>query len=178
MTRWGTAGRSHPRKGCFHDAVLEQSTVKHRKLYILLAIGVAAAAAFFYFVFGPYWQMEENEAAAIKALRILSSAEELYRTHTGPYGDYYQLYHWRYGKYIPAELAAADPDHPQHRPLDGYTIDISLHPQGYDWCATARPVKWGITGARNFKIQSDGVIRYNGTENGTEFTEPALWKGK
>jgi hypothetical protein len=151
--------------------------MKRWHLYVIIAVGVALAATFFYTMFGPDPQIASNEAAAIRALRQLSSAQELYKCREY-YGECYNLYgpnpHGGWNRYIDARVAAADPDYPNHQPLSGYIIDISLNPPpciGSDWCAVARPAKWGVTGTRNFKITSDGVIRYNEIENSSEFTE-------
>jgi hypothetical protein len=146
--------------------------MKRWHLYILIAVGVVLSAAFFYLMFGPPTQIERNEEAAISALRVLNSAQELYKTHGTPYGDYHNLYNEKFRNvHINANLSAADPDHPQHKPLNGYRIDISVEPtQNSDWCAFARPAKWGVTGARNFKVESGGIIWYNETENSSQFT--------
>jgi hypothetical protein len=137
---------------------------------IIAAVVVVIVIAYFIET-APQRQIAANEKAVISALRTLSSAQELYKTVIAKYADYYQLYDGMHQKYIDASLAAADPDHPDHQPLNGYIIDISLHPDGWDWCAFATPVRWGIDGTRNFRITSDGVIRYNETENSSEFTE-------
>ena len=111
-----------------------------------------------------------GEASPISALRTLSSAQELYKTRTGKYGDYFNLNNGHvggYNKYIDPALAKADPDHPQHQDKSGYNHDISVNADNSDWCAIAYPGTWDKDGVRNLIITSDGVIRYNETEGDT-----------
>jgi hypothetical protein len=106
-----------------------------------------------------------NEASAISALRSLWSAQEIYKDRSGTYGDYFNLCGRK--KYIDPVLAKADPDHPEHEDKSGYNVDISVNADNTDWCAIAYPARWFMDGSRNFKITSDGVIRYNETEGDT-----------
>ena len=109
-------------------------------------------------------KMAANEASAISALRTLSSAQELYKTRTGYYGDYNNLNDGANNKYIDPALAKADPDAgANHQDKSGYNIDVSVDGSNTDWCAIATPGIWAKDGERNFKISSDGVIYYNAT---------------
>ena len=110
-------------------------------------------------------------------MRTLSSAQELYKTRTGSYGDYFNLNDGKGNKYIDPALAKADPDHPNRQPKSGYWIDISVNADNSDWCVIARPVVWGPEDTdwdepvtRNFFINSDGVIYYNTEKNSNKFT--------
>ena len=108
-----------------------------------------------------------SEASVISALRTLSSAQELYKTRFGCYGDYFNLYGEKKPRFIDPTLAKADPDHPEHTDRQGCDIDISVNADNTDWCAFCIPAKWGEDEYRNLKIGSDGVIRYNQTEGDT-----------
>jgi hypothetical protein len=108
-----------------------------------------------------------NEASAISALRTLSSAQELYKTRNGVYGDCDNLNDGASNKYIDEALRRADPDtsHAEgHIDKAGYSIDISVSADNSDWCAIAMPGNWGRDGERNFMITSKGIIYYNSTE--------------
>jgi hypothetical protein len=118
--------------------------------------------------------------SSISALRTLSSAQELYKTRTGCYGDYSNLNDGKGNKYIDVALARADPDHPKALPKAGCWVDISVNADKTDWCAIARPAVWGDAnvvwegeywGSRNYLVTSDGVIYWNMEKDGTEFTD-------
>ncbi len=116
-----------------------------------------------------YWESNYhpgNEASAISALRTISSAQELYKTRNGTYGDYCDLNDGGSNKYIDPALAKADPDHPDHMEKSGYVVDICVNADRSDWFAFAYPAAntWGRNGERNFKITSDGIIYWNDTE--------------
>jgi hypothetical protein len=109
-----------------------------------------------------------GRASAISCLRTLSSAQDHYKTRTGKYGDYLNLWDARNNhKYIDPALSKADPDHPQHFDKAGYNIDISVNADNTDWCCIATPGTWGVDGERNFKVTSDGTIYYNATDGDT-----------
>jgi hypothetical protein len=108
-----------------------------------------------------------NEASAISSLRTIMSAQELYKTRTGFYGDYGNLNDGKIRRYIDPVLTRADPDHPEHLPKAGYVLDINVNAENSDWWAVATPARWGVDGNRNFKIDSSGVIYYNKTEGDT-----------
>ena len=118
-----------------------------------------------------YWHRPRGggEASAISALRTLSSAQELYKTRNGTYGDYFNLNDGEGNKYIDPALAKADPDHPMHQDKSGYNVDICLSPDGSDWCAIATPGNWDLDGCRNFKIDSEGIIFMNDVERSNIF---------
>jgi hypothetical protein len=92
--------------------------------------------------------MDSNEAAAISALRTLSSAQELYRTRYGNYGTLEQLADRRM---IDRSLSSGN--------RKGFTFKVEVTGKGWEWEATARPEKPGQTGKRSFHIGTDGVIR-------------------
>ena len=108
-------------------------------------------------------KMAANEASAISSLRTYSSAQELYKTRTGDYGDYDDLNDGAAKKYIDPALAKADPNHASHQDKSGYNVDCSVNGTNTDWCVIATPGVWAKDGERNFKISSDGVIYYNPT---------------
>jgi prepilin-type N-terminal cleavage/methylation domain-containing protein len=110
-------------------------------------------------------KMTANESSIAGCLRTLHNAEELYSTRHGRYGDYFNLHDGVNNKFIDGALAKSDPDHPNKWTKNGYWIDISVNGNNSDWCAIAYPSNWGKTGQRNFKIERDGVIRYNATQN-------------
>ena len=119
-----------------------------------------------------------GRASAISALRTLSSAQELYKTRTGCYGESFDLNDGKDKKYIDPALARSDPDHPNPMPKSGYWIDISVNADNSDWCAIARPEVWekGVEqvgdywGRRNYIIKSDGVIYYNTEKDSSKLT--------
>jgi hypothetical protein len=92
--------------------------------------------------------MDVNEATAISALRVLSSAQELYSTRFASYGTLEQL-HGR--RMIDRKLASGR--------RKGFVFQVRVSRNGSEWEATARPEKPGQTGGRSFYIGSDGVIR-------------------
>ena len=147
-----------------------------KKSPVLLAVVIVAGAVFGFFAMTGIIaaiaipnliesKMAANEASAISALRTISSAQELYKTRYGKYGDCEDLNDGIRVKYIDELLARADPDHPRHMDKNDYNVDISVNWDNTDWCAIATPGDWGKDGERNFKISSDGIIYYNVTEN-------------
>ena len=116
--------------------------MKRWRLYIIIAVGVAAfAATTVYLVFiAPGRRIAANEAAAISALRTISSAQELYKTMTSPgYGDYFELNNGKGSRYIKPELAAADPDHPDQEHIPALPFQNSP-PPGYRIVPGNQPV--------------------------------------
>jgi prepilin-type N-terminal cleavage/methylation domain-containing protein len=108
-----------------------------------------------------------NEAAAIGALRTLSSAQENYRNNSGAQ---------TYGTL--AELSSAAPPY-----IDsalgsgisrGYAISIVGTPSPDTWEATAIPTTVGSTGNRGFFIDQSGVIRYSTDGSAPDTTSHAL----
>ena len=108
-----------------------------------------------------------NEAAAIGALRTLSSAQENYRNNSGTnlYGTL-------------AELSGATPPY-----IDsalgggvsrGYTVAIVGVPDADSWSATAVPTTVGTSGNRGFFIDESGVIRYTTDGTAPTVASPAL----
>jgi hypothetical protein len=143
-------------------------------LYLLLAVAVTLWVMAALCACPGCWFWEDNyhpgnEASAISALRTISSAQELYKTRTGTYGDYFDLNNGRDKKYTDPALAKADPDHPHHQDKSGYNVDICVSPDRSDWYAIAMPGNWGRDGERNFKITSDGIIYWNETERSVVF---------
>jgi len=108
-----------------------------------------------------------NEAAAMASLKNICTAQELHRMRHGQYGDCTDLNDGKDKQYIDVTLAKADPDYPHHAPKYGYVINITVNEDGTEWFAIATPVRWGIDGSRNFKIDITGVTYYNTTEGDT-----------
>ncbi len=107
-------------------------------------------------------------------LRTIASAQELYKSRNGHYGDYFDLCN---SNYIKPSLARNDPDHPRHSDRQGYYYDISVNEDNSDWCCIAAPAEWREGFARNWKINREGVICYNETEGDlTNFTK--VFKGE
>ena len=92
--------------------------------------------------------MDSNEAAAISALRTISSAQELYTTRFNSYGTLEQLAD---KNMIDRILASGS--------RKGFVFKVKVTRDGREWEATARPEKPGQTGKRSFHIGSDGIIR-------------------
>jgi len=99
-----------------------------------------------------------NEAAAISALRTISSAEELYNTRYSTYGS---LGSMEAVNMIDSVLADAT-----HRGSGKSGYYFELYSDGEKWWAYAKPTKWGITGSRSFYIDHTGVIQYTDEEYG------------
>ncbi len=108
-----------------------------------------------------------NEAAAIGALRTLSSAQENYRNNSGT-GSYGTL----------ALLTAATPPY-----IDsalgggvsrGYTVAIVGAPDGDSWAASAVPTTVGTSGNRGFFVDESGVIRFTVDGTAPDATDPSL----
>jgi len=97
-------------------------------------------------------------------LRTIAAAQELYKSRNGHYGDYFDL---RNSNYIKPSLARNDPDHPEHQDRQGYYYDIWVDGNNSDWCCVAAPAQWREGVTRNWKIDSEGVIRYNRTKGDT-----------
>lgn len=108
-----------------------------------------------------------NEAAAIGALRTLSSAEENYRNNGGTnlYGTL-------------AELTGATPPY-----IDsalgsgisrGYTVALVGAPDANSYGATAVPNAVGTTGNRGFFIDASGVIRFTTDGSAPDASDPSL----
>lgn len=118
-----------------------------------------------------FWERPHRggESSAISSLRTLSSAQELYKTRTGTYGDCRDLNNGMGNRYIDEALAKADPDHPDHQDKSGYNVDVCVNADRTDWCAIATPGNWARDGERNFKITSEGIIYFNDTEGSTIF---------
>jgi type II secretory pathway pseudopilin PulG len=102
----------------------------------------------------------ENEAAAMSALRAITSAQAMFREgdleHDGDL-DYGML----------SELVSsgvADPDLGSNE-KKGYTFEAtySFTTSEYLWFGTARPARPGVTGDRSFASNMAGVIFYGDT---------------
>jgi prepilin-type N-terminal cleavage/methylation domain-containing protein len=106
-----------------------------------------------------------NEAAAIGALRTLSSAQENYRNNSGTnvYGTL-ALLSGATPPYIDSALGSGI--------SRGYTVAIVGTPDANSWAATALPNAVGTTGNRGFFIDQSGVIRF--TTDGTAPTTASL----
>jgi len=105
-----------------------------------------------------------NEAAAISALRTISSAEELYNTR---YSSYATLAQMSSRNLVDSVLAAATTT---GSGKSGYYFEVDTSVSGAAWTTIARPTDWGTTGERNFRIDQTGVIYYNTDDGGTTWT--------
>ena len=108
-----------------------------------------------------------NEAAAVGALRTLSSAQENYRNNSGT-GEYGIL----------ADLSGATPPY-----IDGalgggtsrgYTVAIVGTPDADSWAASAIPNTVSTTGNRGFFVDESGVIRFTTDGTAPDEDSPAL----
>ena len=105
-----------------------------------------------------------NEAAAISALRTISSAQELYNTRYSTYGESTEL---DTANMIDSVLAGATD---ANSPKSGYFFVIDVSGSGASWSCIARPSDWGTTGERNFKIDQTGVINYNTSSGSSDWS--------
>ncbi len=112
-------------------------------------------------------RMAANEAAAIGALRTLSSSQENYRNNsgTGLYGTLAQL-SGATPPYIDAALGAGT--------SRGYTVAIVGTPDSDTWSATAVPNTVGSSGNRGFFIDESGVIRFTTDGSAPDTSSPSL----
>jgi ribosomal protein S27E len=94
-----------------------------------------------------------NEASAISALRTLSSAQELFCTRYGTYGDLDDVYQ---ANMIDVRLAQATED---GVPKSGYVFVVESSGSS-SWTGIAFPAEPGVTGGRSFFIDETGVIRW------------------
>jgi prepilin-type N-terminal cleavage/methylation domain-containing protein len=103
-----------------------------------------------------------NEAAAISAMRTISSAEELYMARAGEYGLNTNL---NDGTRKLIDSVLRDAYTSNAHPKSGYFFDITVSGTGSAWSCIAEPSEWATTGERNFMISTDGVIYWNGTKD-------------
>jgi hypothetical protein len=102
----------------------------------------------------------------------MASAQELYKSRYGCYGDIFDLNNWKDRKYISPWVAMADPDHPQHDEYYSFTVNLSVNADNSDWFCIATPGKLrektfsGLKDwfTKNYRIGKDGILRYNETE--------------
>jgi hypothetical protein len=139
---------------------------RSKKVIIIIAVAVALAAVAVVVIAYPKeppggWYTPN----AVSALRKISVLQELYRTRTGRYGDYFKLYDGKIYVYIERGLIKSDPDHPEHVCFVDHYFDISVNADGTDWCAIAIPAEWGRGGIYNIKIDREGILRYNDVED-------------
>jgi len=139
---------------------MEQNTEQSKKhslfskpgvFSIALLLGILCIVIVFFSV--PYWYSPcgSPEAAAISALRTLSSAQELYNTRWSKYGNMTELHK---ADTIDAVLAeATTPEHSK----SGYYFRMSPGEDG--WSCVALPAEPGYTGERSFFIDETGEIR-------------------
>ena len=96
-----------------------------------------------------------NEAAAVSALRTISSAEELYNNRFGEYGELSEMT----GEgFIDSVLGSADIDDNPNSSKQGFKYDLTVSSSGAQWSCVAFPSDWGVTGERAFYIDQTGVI--------------------
>ena len=112
-------------------------------------------------------RMAANEAAAIGALRTLSSSQENYRNNSGTnlYGTLAQL-SGATPPYIDSALGAGI--------SRGYTVAIVGTPDANTYVATAVPNSVGTTGNRGFFIDQSGVIRFTTDGSAPTVASPSL----
>ena len=112
-------------------------------------------------------RMAANEAAAIGALRTLSSSQENYRNNSGTnlYGTLAQL-SGATPPYIDSALGAGI--------SRGYTVAIVGTPDANTYVATAVPNSVGTTGNRGFFIDQSGVIRFTTDGSAPTTASPSL----
>ncbi len=108
-----------------------------------------------------------NEAAAIGAMRTLSSAQENYRNNsgTGTYGTLAQLT-GATPPYIDSALGGGN--------SRGYTVAIVGAPTANAWGASAVPNAVGTTGNRGFFVDQSGVIRFTTDGSAPTAADPSL----
>ena len=97
-----------------------------------------------------------NEAAAISALRTVSSAQELYNTRYSEYGTLTEL---DAANMIDSVLAQAQT---ATSAKSGYYFYMREGTGA--WCCGARAATWGTTGERSFRISQDGVIYFSNSD--------------
>jgi hypothetical protein len=100
-----------------------------------------------------------NEAAAIGALKLLSTAQSLYREGDLRGGGRF-TYAPSLGALVEHGLLDADlADGLAH----GYRFELHTSPSTPEflWCASANPVAFGETGSRSFWTNQAGVIHYD-----------------
>ncbi len=112
-------------------------------------------------------RMAANEAAAIGALRTLSSSQENYRNNsgTGLYGTL-ALLAGATPPYIDSALGAGI--------SRGYTVAVVGAPTADVWSATAVPNTVGSSGNRGFFIDESGVIRFTTDGSAPTTASPSL----
>jgi hypothetical protein len=104
--------------------------MKRWHLYVLIAVAVSLVALTAYVLSGRS-KIANGGPMPWNLLRTISSAQELYKTRNGCYGDYFDLCNSR-NKYIRPFLARNDPDHPEHEDRQGYDYDISVNADNSD----------------------------------------------
>jgi len=116
-------------------------------------------------LFSGCWRRPKGggEAAAISALRTISSAEELYNTR---YESYETLEELGKANLLDSVLAAAT-HHGASK--SGYYFVLTLNADKSAWTCVTRPAEWDVTGTRNFKIDQTGVIYYNSDKNSSDW---------
>jgi type IV pilus assembly protein PilA len=115
-------------------------------------------------------RLASNEAAAIAALKALSTAAQTYRaTHRGYPEELSGLVDGVPPPYIDSGLASGKKQGYEFT-FAGTDDDGSGNLQGF--AATAVPVAVGTTGNRRFFIDTSGVIRFNPTEDATSADDP------
>jgi hypothetical protein len=147
-----------------------------KRAFIIIVVFAGVAAIFYFYIMRDQQsQMWRNEGAAVLTLREIARAQEMAKTHYAP--SYFTFEELLRGKYLRKEIAQATTP---STAIDGYyyCLTIGPRPHGRLWCCIARPAKWGVTGAFNLIIKQDGVIRYNRTENSTEYPETVHWKNE
>jgi type IV pilus assembly protein PilA len=108
-------------------------------------------------------RLAANEAAAISALKTISSASHTYRASNPGYpADLNTLYANLTPPYIDKVLAGGIKDG-YNFTLEGTSQDVNGNFQGF--LAQASPLTIGFTGNRYFSCDTSGVIRYGLTAN-------------
>ena len=155
LTPHGEARRGASCLSCGHSFT-GRRRLRLAKYWYLLAIPVIVIAVILLAVYLPplfeSGPSPANEAAAISALRTLSSAQELFNTRYGTYGDMDGLYQ---ANMIDVRTAQATED---GVPKSGYVFIVQFSGSS-SWTGIALPADPGVTGSRSFFIDETGVIR-------------------
>jgi type II secretory pathway pseudopilin PulG len=100
-----------------------------------------------------------HEGSAISSLRTLSSVEAQYVTRFDTYTGLATLCNTGLIDSVLGNGAKS-----------GYIFHLEFDGNS-SWKCTARPSEWGVTGERNFVIETDGTIRYNAEKDSNTFTK-------
>ena len=124
-------------------------------------IGIILLCILFYFLLAS--EKKAKEEIIIQVLRTIKSAENLYKSKYGRFGNLEELANasmitqyevrrdWSASKY-------------------GYYFTLNISES--DCSCIAMPSEWGSTGSKNFIIRNDDCIIYNMIKGSTDFSNP------